>query len=111
MEIKKRVKLTGQELEEFRRRKDKERHYKWAIRLSYLGRVAISTLFFRNLGAAEALIEDDDSSSDEEMDVGKNLHGAKAVRHDIIMKGANENLEPNQQIPQKKGFFKSSKTK
>jgi hypothetical protein len=54
-------------------------------------------------------MEDDDSSSDEEMDVGKNFH--KSVRHDIIMKGTNENLEPNQQVSQKKGFFKSSKTK
>lgn len=90
LDVKKRVKLTGPELEEFKRRKEKEKH-------------------FRKLGKIEALMEEEDeSSSDEELEVGKPAHGPKIIRHDIIMKISQEVSEAG---PGQKGFFKSSKTR
>jgi hypothetical protein len=53
--------------------------------------------------------EDDSSSSDEEMEVGKASHGGpKVVRHDLIMKPFPDVLEDT---IAKKGFFKSTRTR
>ena len=68
----------------------------------------------RNSGHVESMLEDDDdsSSSDEELEVGKTLHGGhKVSRHDIIMKVAPDLTEDVCQSITKKGFFKSSRTK
>ena len=58
----------------------------------------------------EAMMEEDDSSSsDEELEVGKATHGGvKVVRHDIIMKPLPDLLED---AIAKKGFFKSTRTR
>jgi len=56
--------------------------------------------------------DDDSSSSDEELEIGKTLHGGlKVSRHDIIMKVAPDLTEDVGQSIIKKGFFKSSRTK
>ena len=49
--------------------------------------------------------EDDSSSSDEELEVGKATHGGP-VRHDIIMKP-----DVVEDAIAKKGFFKSTRTR
>jgi len=127
MEIKKRVKLAGAELEEYNNRSKKSDGSDPAS------------------AAAEAMDEDEESSSDEEMETSgakkagglgglgglggakAGGHAAKAVKHDIIMKGgaaaaaaAAQNVVGLEEGAtgsgavkgvQKQGFFKSTKSK
>ena len=85
LEVKKRVKLAGLELEDFRRREREE---------------AVGKL--KNAMAADAML-DDESSSDEEMDVSTS---GPSVKRDIIAKP-----EHQRQKSGHTGFFKEAKNK
>ena len=98
-----RVKLTGLELDEYKRRQNEEK-VKPKPTLS---------------GSDSVLMMEEDESSDEEMDtvvttskkLGKEL---KAVKHDIIMKNPPSVQETPLglgQVAQKQSFFKSTKSK
>jgi len=108
LEIKKRVKLTGAELEEFKRKKDQEQK-------------AAST-------AADSAMDEDDESSDDEMEAepqGLAKGKARQVKHDIMAKGVvvgaaggvggvgGAPLHPADEpvVPAKQAFFKSTKSK
>jgi len=82
LEVRRRIKLTGQELEDFRR-EEKEKNKK-----------------AHNSLVEEALDVESDSDSDEEMD--ESLDKGGKVKHDIMMKP---------EAKRKPGFFKSNKSK
>ena len=87
----KRVKLTGHELDEYKRQeKEKDAKIK-----------------------GEAMEEDDDSSSDEEIEpVAKAANVTKPVKHDIIMRPtANDPTASATTRTQTRAFFKSTKSK
>jgi len=105
LEVKKRVKLTGTELEDYKRKRTLEEKASAAA------------------AAADAMDEDDESS-DDEMDVvvpadprslRRGTSQAKPVRHDIMMK-ANTGEDTSEHLPGqgqqgKQTFFKSNKSK
>jgi hypothetical protein len=45
LDVKKRVKLTGAELEEYRRKKDKEKHFRLVLKLVHYRHTYNSTIF------------------------------------------------------------------
>jgi hypothetical protein len=101
LEVKRRVKLVGAELEEFRRRQREEEQASAAA------------------ARAKAATNVDDESSDDEMDVsgvdasGPGPSGASSAghsqRHDIVVRQPSVSQTPDQH--HKQSFFKSTKSR
>ena len=107
LDMYKRVKLTGFELDEYKRHQREERANAAQV----------------IPGNDSVLMMEEDESSDDEMDIlvtssikgGKKGKETKVVKHDIIMKNVPSSAQDAamgiSQEPQKQSFFKSSKSK
>lgn len=84
LEVKRRVKLTGAELEEFRA-KEREQNKK------------------AHASLVEEALDESSDSSDEEMEITRPGDKASKVKHDILMKP--------EMVKKQTGFFKSNKSK
>ena len=88
LDVKKRVKLTGSELEDFRRREKEEQ--------------------MNRSRQKDDLLMMEDESSDEEMEMVVTQGGKTIIKHDIIMK-AGSGQAPSADGKQQTGFFKTEK--